>query len=300
MSGIIAQSSGTPEKTESNKDFSSWGLEKDVEASIQSAGITPTVDREEYKEVLRIKLLNGTYYDHWRLAELSQEFKRHDYVKLPSLLSHHAFSLVCNEVERLQSFAQRRDFLMPGVDTPRIMMTVGGRRLSSSSSMLANLSVHHQLWNVVGRIVDAPIFPCRHPEEFMVLNYLVAPGNTHGWHLDDPAYALIMFIDSPQKSEDGGLLEYIPNWLELYESRTDNAEVNPKDMIDFARREGFIKTRHHNKGDAYLLRADRCFHRVTPLTATNVRRVVINVAYEASPETAYGSTASTLYSETSR
>ncbi|WP_419248625.1 HalD/BesD family halogenase [Streptomyces melanogenes] len=37
--------------------------------------------------------------------------------------------------------------------------------------------------------------------------------------------------------------------------------------------------RHHQAGDAYLLRADTTAHRVSPLTRPGVRRTVLNVAY---------------------
>jgi hypothetical protein len=44
------------------------------------------------------------------------------------------------------------------------------------------------------------------------------------------------------------------------------------------------------------MRANQCLHRVTEITAPGVRRVIINMAFEETPEPVYGLTANILYS----
>ncbi|BDH05795.1 hypothetical protein HEK131_30220 [Streptomyces seoulensis] len=43
-----------------------------------------------------------------------------------------------------------------------------------------------------------------------------------------------------------------------------------------------MRTAHHRAGDGYLLRSDTTAHRVTPLTRSGLRRVVLNFAYGTS------------------
>jgi len=53
----------------------------------------------------------------------------------------------------------------------------------------------------------------------------------------------------------------------------------------------------HQPGDPYVLRAERCLHRVTPLQLLNIRRVVLNLTYEVAPDPVYGQSAIKLYDD---
>ena len=46
--------------------------------------------------------------------------------------------------------------------------------------------------------MGAAVYSVNHKYEFMVSNMLSASGNTHGWHLDDPRLALVIFLSVPE------------------------------------------------------------------------------------------------------
>jgi hypothetical protein len=91
------------------------------------------------------------------------------------------------------------------------------------------------------------------PEEF-VATRLERPGDTHGWHWDDYAFALVWVLAAPPASA-GGILEVIAG-VPWEKSAVDIDAV-------LAARE---PERHaFASGSVYLLRADNAMHRVTPL-----------------------------------
>lgn len=128
----------------------------------------------------------------------------------------------------------------------------------------------------------------------MVANFLNRRRGTHGWHLDDPAYAMIMFFDAPPEGQ-GGSLEFVPNWHSFCERHGFDPEKNVAPAAEIARAEGLIQTRHHVREDAYLLRADKCLHRVTELQREGIHRAAINMAYQNIPFQVYGESATALY-----
>jgi hypothetical protein len=100
---------------------------------------------------------------------------------------------------------------MPGYETPRRMSVCGGQVIVSHSPYLAMLYFHRQLRFLVQRIVGVPMHSVPHVDEFMVVNRLKGVGQTHGWHLDDPKFALVIVVDTPPR-DSGGFVEVIPNW----------------------------------------------------------------------------------------
>lgn len=245
---------------------------------------------------LLVQLLNDRYRQPWLLAELRREFARTDYLKLPALLAPAVFALLHAEIARLLPFAQPKHFTMTGYDTPRIMHTLGGSRILRHSPALAALYAHYDLRHLLQTITHAELFPCRHPDEFMVLNCLRSTGATHGWHLDDPAYALLLVFEAPP-AEHGGLLEFIPAWPRWCAQHAAAPTAALAPLVEQARAAQLVQVRHHAPGDAYLFRADECLHRVTELYDASVPRVVLNLAFEVTPQPHYGLTASLLYGE---
>ena len=255
------------------------------------------VEIAKSKRCLVSALLAESYRKEWILAELRREFAKKDYVRLPGLLSQPAFHLIQAEVDRLESFAKKKDFVMPESKTPRIMKPLGGQVILRESDVLPSLYCHHEIRNLVSGIVGSPIYTCLHEIEYMVVNYQVSAGDTQGFHLDDPAYALIICTDSPNHDQ-GGLLEYIRDWPDICEATNVSVQGGVDlALVERCRKSGLVQVKHHAPGDAYLLRADKCLHRVTPLSSHGVRRAVINMAFEATPVTLYGESANVLYAE---
>jgi hypothetical protein len=228
------------------------------------------------------------------LDALRARFAEDGYVKLPGLLRDEALEVLRREVAALEPRARSRDFVMPGPRTPRVMSVLSATQLLDGAAAPAMLYVHFELVGLVARITGGPVFRCTHPEEVMVCNFLLSPGSTHGWHLDDPPYALILVLEAPPPGA-GGELEYIPGWSDLSQGLGLDPDGPVDAAVAAARAEGALRRADHRTGDAYLLRADRCAHRVAPLRARGTRRVAMNFAYEASATATYGESATVLY-----
>jgi hypothetical protein len=242
------------------------------------------------------ELLSPRYHDAELLEALSREFRREGYVRLPGLLGASAFAAIRDELLEKMAAARSRDFVMGGYETPRRMSVMGATLLLRETELVWTLYPHWELRRLVSALAGAEVHPCRHPEEFMVANFLLDRGHTHGWHLDDPAYSLILFFEAPPP-EHGGVLEFIPHWLEFCGEHGLEPHQRVDAAIERARERSLVHTRAHAAGDAYLLRADRAMHRVTGLTGDDARRVVLNLSFEASETPVYGSTATALYGE---
>lgn len=238
--------------------------------------------------------VTDTYAGDGSLDELSTRFSEHGYVRLRGLLAQEPLEILRRQVCALEARASARNFVMSGPDTPRVMSVLGATHLLAGSPAAAILYVHFELVRTIGRLAGSAVHACKHPEELMVCNFLLSEGATHGWHLDDPAFALVVVLEAPVRA-GGGELEYIPDWTDVLH-RLGLGPDDPVDAaVETARAEGLIRTVHHRAGDAYLLRADRCLHRVTPLRSPGTRRVALNFAYEAAAMASYGDSATLLY-----
>ncbi len=247
----------------------------------------------EQKRQLMFDLIARPYRQAWQLAELRREFRRYDYVKLPQLFTEKAFQLIRDEVNRLEQRAFPRDFVMDEFETVRRFGALDGSLLLQYSPMLWSLYWHHAIISLIEAIAGTRIYPCQHPQEFMVTHYMVGDSAQHGWHTDDPAYGFLIIIDAPPP-EQGGLLEMIPRWRDFCEQAGLDPVRNLNPSAERARQAGFVRQRHHATGDAYLFRADLTLHQVTPIIG-NGRRVILNMAYDNTPEPQYGITATRLY-----
>lgn len=239
-------------------------------------------------------LIQPKKYDWPTLLDYREQFTRTGYLKLPDFLSDKALQLIKNEMLEMESIAIRKKFEMPGYLTPRSLSVLGGSSIKSESPTLYSLYHLYSLRSLIESITGRLIYSCSHPEEFMVANFLNTTGDTHGWHLDDPSYALIIFTETPPK-DSGGELEFISNWKDLCRRKGCKPDENIYDLLCWANDNGLIDRESHKAGDAYLLRADLNLHRVTPLLTPGDRRSVLNLAYQSSPDMSYGATADLLY-----
>ncbi len=228
------------------------------------------------------------------LLGMHEKFVRSGYVKIPKYLSSSALTLLQCELVRLEKNAILRNFEMPGYQTPRNLSVVGGDLIKSQSSILYHLYHHYSLRKSIESIIGRQIHNCLHPQEFMVANFLQRSGDTHGWHLDDPAYALIIIAEAPHAGR-GGEVEFIPNWIDLCRRKNCKPDKDIFKLINWADENGFIERCHHEEGDAYLLRADLNLHRVAPIKGKNERRSVLNLAFQSSKNMQYCNTADLLY-----
>lgn len=228
----------------------------------------------------------------------SLAFAREGYVRLPRSFFASVFAELQSEAMRLREHAKTRDFIMPGYETLRRMSTLGGKDILRLSPMLVDFYHNPEIRTLLSNICGQEVFACHDENEWQVINWLEGPGETHGWHLDDPPLALVIFIETPSGS-DGGALEFINGWRQLCAVFGSDPERNATILIERCRAAGLITAKVHATGDAYLMRADQCLHRAAPLIATGARRSVINLAFELQPDVRRtGVTASLLYDKT--
>ena len=241
-----------------------------------------------------LSLLSASYEPKDTIRLLRQSFRRNGYVKLPSLISSDGVTRIAAEIAGLESAKVARDFMMPGYNTPRIMHTIGGITIRERSAFLCDLYRNVQLIRILSGIVGAVVRPCAHQNEFMVMNFLQGVSSTHGWHLDDPQLALVLIFEAPPP-EFGGSLEYVAQWREFCRGLGADSERDVERLVAIAEEAGQVRIRHHATGEAYLLKASECLHRVRPLRSSTHRRVVINMGYETGSSPKYGETANLLY-----
>lgn len=234
-------------------------------------------------------LLSGTW-----LASARRVFHEEGAVRIPRIFSRPTFQALQHEAERLCPHELHRDFLMPGYDTPRRMSVCGGRTLLANSPFLSMLYFHRELRFLVQEIVGAPINSVPHPEEFMVLNRLRGEGQTHGWHLDDPQFALIIIVETPPH-ECGGFVELVPNWSTFTNTHALDMTSDLSKALSLASELGFVRRLYLESGDAYLLNAGECLHRIAPIVGAHACRCVVNMAFDKRLQPCFGVTANLLY-----
>jgi len=156
------------------------------------------------------------------------------------------------------------------------------------------LHFHHEVRSFVNEVRKKQVHTVRHAKEFLVANMLQNTGDTHGWHLDDPEMALVIFFKTPGHNA-GGELEYIPEWDQLCKERKIRSDDNTDQSIIDLNAHDLIKRESHKPGDAYLLNASKLLHRVSPITASGAERWVINMAFDTRKHIEFGDTADLLY-----
>ncbi|GGK42820.1 hypothetical protein GCM10011322_32360 [Salinarimonas ramus] len=175
--------------------------------------------------------------------------------------------LLANEARR------RETTIRESGNTPRAYLSVGRDAIARSSTIIpalfANESVRAFLSKLAGERLERVPYK---PEEY-ILNSATASGDTHGWHWDDYAYALIFVIEAPDPFL-GGRVEYMPH----VEWRKEDTEQYLRGLLTSSEtRSAYVKA-----GQCYLMKANTTLHRVTPLTG-DTRRTVVVFTY-ASPE----------------
>lgn len=245
-------------------------------------------------ERLGENILSQPYEESDAHAGLSAVFRDEGYVRLPKLFSKAAWRVLLDQSSALATNSIPRDFVMPGYATPRRMRSVGGKSIRNSGEQLLALYHHPELRRLIRSVVGGRIYSSNHEQEFMVMNVFDREGATHGWHFDDPPIALVVILEAPPP-EGGGQLEFVST-----EARQQRDQIRRcsglAGFLAASRENGTFRQRHHEAGDAYLLRADRCLHRVVPITEGS-RRAVLNLAFQLSPQLGYGDTADLLYQD---
>lgn len=233
------------------------------------------------------------YLDPRVLGSLRIRFQRDQFVKLPHLLTAKSYELAATGLEHLHSLSVRKEFLMQSFASPRRMRVVGGRRISHSSPGLVALYGNKSIRSVVSSITGGPVYTTAHREEFMVANFLDNEADTHGWHTDDPEYALIVITEVPPPN-GGGELEYVPSWNVFCLQNGFDPRTQVKEAVQAASARGAVRSCRLIAGDCYLIHASKAIHRVTP-TVGRGRRAALNMSFDGRRLRQYGESADLLY-----
>lgn len=224
----------------------------------------------------------ANYFDTKIINSLHLSFGRFGYVKLPKLIAPVTFNLLKTEVQRLSGIAKKRNFVMPGYESPRVMTTLGGKQIKENSALLKSFYGNQELRSVLSEIVGSQLFDCPDENEWCVSTWLNGEGQTHGHHLDDPPIALIVIIEAPPP-ELGGFLEVVTDWHKIARVFEQDPETNVLPLVNKLRNINLVQIKTHITGDAYLLRADQCLHAVAPLRGRETKRSILNMAFELEP-----------------
>lgn len=249
----------------------------------------------EFSEYLSMagKVVNEVYTSEGLCESLADKFAEQGYVNLPNFFTDDYFEILQRESVRLSKIKVERDFVMPGYNTPRLISVIGGKQILKNSFIFSALYLSAEMKSVLSSIISKQIFNVNHDEEFMVVNYLEKASGTHGWHLDDPQYALVVILRAPAASE-GGYLEVVNNWEDFCGKEGFGPVADTNEAIEVCYKQNLVERIFHNTGDCYLLNAGKCLHRVAPISGVT-HRVILNMAFDSREQVEYGATADILY-----
>lgn len=241
-------------------------------------------------------IINNKYNCKKLFTTFRNIFDKNGYVCMSDFFTKEFFEILKLKIHQLKNVSLQRNFIMEEYNSPRKMRVLGADLINQYSPDLIKLYFHYKIRTIIEKIVGHKIYDCNHFNEYMVINYLTGIQSTHGWHLDDPAFALVIFIKSAN-DPDEGKLQFIPNWDNFKNKHVDNDDWN-NIVIKAKNNTNFIE-HTHSENMAYLLRADRHLHRVTELKDKTSERIVINMAFEEKLKSydEYGKTADKLYNK---
>lgn len=248
------------------------------------------------QEIVFSDLIERGNKDPLELIRLKAEFRENGYILLNNLFTRELFDAITKDCEKVFSMCQHRNFTMPGYLTPRKLSVAGGKMISEESVLIPYIYVHYELIAFLSKIVGKDLYTINHKEECFVANYLKAEGETHGWHLDDPMYALIVVLESPGP-DNGGCVEFIQDWRTLCRENNLDPHADVNAGVELAESLGRIRSFSLERGECYFLNASENLHRVTPITKKGCKRKVLNMAYDHRSKIEFGQTADILYAQ---
>ncbi|ODS23388.1 hypothetical protein AB835_09205 [Candidatus Endobugula sertula] len=241
-------------------------------------------------------ILTSKYRQLWYIKNLKRQFMENGYVYLPNLFSSECFSTLKQEALKLENHAINRNYFAEETSTPRNMQVIGGRKLVEVSPLFLIIYLHHELRNFIQLATDSAALNSENEREVFGVHYMTNTKNTHGWHLDDGPFILVLFLQSPEIGE-GGLMECITDWDIIKQQQNFKEDQNLESHIDLCRKKGLVKKFYHAEGDAYLLAGNKILHRVSPITKPNRKRIIFVSSYLETPNAEFTSRVTGLYDE---
>ena len=178
------------------------------------------------------------------------------FTDVTALIPHDVRERVAAEATAaLDAFSVRREIRV-GVTggSPRRYRVVDRDTLARACPSAAAFYPSDRLLGTIRAVAGEAVAPVPYAPEELIATRLERAGDTHGWHWDDYAFALVWVLHAPPRG-CGADLEYVPDvpWCK------DAPNV---DAILTRRRPQRVRIA---AGTVYLLRTDTTLHRVTPL-----------------------------------
>lgn len=203
------------------------------------------------------------------VQQLRNEFITNHVVVMDSLLPDILKTALAAEARYLLAeHGKRRDLVIKQTgNTPRNFNSVARDPIAQNGKLIPAFFESHVIKNFLTTLNnDETVHPIPYEPEEFIINSQQATGDTHGWHWDDYAFALIWIVEAPQP-EYGGLLEYVPrvDWdkTDLKNCVQKVLDTHPVNKMSFA------------ADTCYFLKSNTTLHRISPLTGGSRRTVIV-------------------------
>jgi hypothetical protein len=208
------------------------------------------------------------------IAELRAAFARDGFADVtPAIDGALRERIMAEASATLDAHGVRRDVRIAATGlSPRRYRVAARDAIAANAPAAADAYRSSGLLAFVAQIAGQPVAPVPYVPEQIIATRLERCGDTHGWHWDDYAFALIWIADAPPPRA-GGSLEYVTGvtWRKDEPRVEEILRANPP------------QRRENAPGTVYLLRADTTLHRVAPLL-TDARRDAMCFSYAATSD----------------
>lgn len=222
---------------------------------------------------IRINASEKKYLDEFYLTALDiKSYKAYlDFYGMVNITSFFSEGIIqCLIKESFEIFhkkLKRKDFVSKHTLTPRHMSTVSEEEIEKESEIIQYFYYSKQLVALLNELAGEKLDYLPWTGERFVLNGLINNQDTHGWHWDDYAYALVFIADCPPKGS-GGEVECIPH----------TSWVKPNPDIQNIVMSRPTHSYYFEPGSFYLMKSDTTLHRVTQISSP-YRRLSIAMSY---------------------
>ncbi|MGW0505774.1 HalD/BesD family halogenase [Micromonospora sp. NPDC003241] len=208
-----------------------------------------------------------------QLTEAREHLAKYGFTKVSFVVPEELKETVATEVLNLVGEAGvRRDLRFAATgNTLRRMRNVRRDEVAERSTVIPAVYESEALLALLSKVAGEAVLPCPYEPEQYVITRLEESGDTHGWHWDDYAFALVWIIECPAV-EHGGFVQCVPGttW------NKENPEIHRAFLAGPTYSASFVP------GDLYLMRTDTTLHRVYPITGGV--RTIINMGYAATTD----------------
>ncbi|MBA8902085.1 hypothetical protein [Phyllobacterium sp. P30BS-XVII] len=159
---------------------------------------------------------------------LKERFKREGTVQIEQLVPSDIAAEMHAQAKRLlNENAKRRDLNLASTgNTPRHYRSVGRDVVYADNGIITTFFESEEIRRYLSNIADENLNKVPYEPEEYIINSQEKSGDTHGWHWDDYAFALIWVVDAPHPLR-GGRIEYVNDTV----WDKENPEKNLADIL---------------------------------------------------------------------